>query len=301
MTATIIKCTEQEYHNDPCAVPSLSSSIAHTLLTRSPLHAWAQHPRLGGVKREAPAPDDPLAKGNVIHSILLEQPQAICVIDADNFRTKVAQELRDAAFAAGQTPILAVKYDAMFQAAKKIRLAFEKVGLAINQNQWDMEQTVLFEETAGDLHPVPVACRARVDMLNAPMIIDVKSIRSADPRTIARNFIERGYDIQHAAYVNAVEKLYTSMAGRAKMQFAFCELEAPYGVYLAEPDGMLRAHGKARWDRAVRLWEWCLRTNTWPSYSNKAESISAPPWALTEEMAEEAYEDDEKDDEKEGS
>lgn len=36
----------EEYHADPCAAPSLSSTLAGLLLNRSPRHAWTAHPRL---------------------------------------------------------------------------------------------------------------------------------------------------------------------------------------------------------------------------------------------------------------
>lgn len=37
---------ESTYHADPCAAPSLSSSIAKVLLFKSPLHARYCHPKL---------------------------------------------------------------------------------------------------------------------------------------------------------------------------------------------------------------------------------------------------------------
>ena len=46
---------EAEYHADPAPEPSLSRSLAHTLLTRSPRHAWQAHPRLN----PAWLPDEP--------------------------------------------------------------------------------------------------------------------------------------------------------------------------------------------------------------------------------------------------
>ena len=37
-----------DYHADCAPEPSLSSSIARTLLAQSPLHAYHAHPRMGG-------------------------------------------------------------------------------------------------------------------------------------------------------------------------------------------------------------------------------------------------------------
>ena len=43
----------REYHADPCPAPSLSRSIAKLLVERSPAHAYAAHPRLGGPRNRA--------------------------------------------------------------------------------------------------------------------------------------------------------------------------------------------------------------------------------------------------------
>lgn len=57
---------EAEYHADPCPEPSLSSTIAKTLLASSPLHAAVRHPRLARqqqkVEREA------FDRGKVAHA-----------------------------------------------------------------------------------------------------------------------------------------------------------------------------------------------------------------------------------------
>ena len=45
--ARILDVTHEQYLADPCATPSLNQSTAHVMLTKSPLHAWHQHPRLG--------------------------------------------------------------------------------------------------------------------------------------------------------------------------------------------------------------------------------------------------------------
>lgn len=66
------------YHSDRCDewianpgdyAPRLSRSIAVTLLSRSPLHAWHQHPKLGGGLAETPTRS--LEGGSLIHALLL--------------------------------------------------------------------------------------------------------------------------------------------------------------------------------------------------------------------------------------
>ena len=39
---------EATYHADPCIEPSASSGILRLLMDRTPMHAHAAHPRLGG-------------------------------------------------------------------------------------------------------------------------------------------------------------------------------------------------------------------------------------------------------------
>ena len=82
----------ESYQRDPCPSPSLSSHIAHRLITQSPLHAWYAHPRLNPryVEEDSTAFD----LGSCAHALLLEGEDSIAVIEADDWRTKVAKEAR---------------------------------------------------------------------------------------------------------------------------------------------------------------------------------------------------------------
>ena len=105
----IYDLTAAEYHADPCVAPSLSSGVAWELLTRSPLHAWAKHPRLN--------PDfepDHSAKfdlGTAAHTLILGKGDQIHVIDAPDYRTKEAQGQRATAILDGKTPLLTWQYE----------------------------------------------------------------------------------------------------------------------------------------------------------------------------------------------
>src|SRR5262245_46871486 len=117
MSARVLDLSHDAYIGDPCETPSLSTSIAHTLLTRSPLHAWTEHPRLGNKR---PAPTVEMDDGTIIHGLLLESGPQLDVIKADNYRTKAAQELRDAARDAGRVPVLEHKLHEMIGIAAKL-------------------------------------------------------------------------------------------------------------------------------------------------------------------------------------
>ena len=65
---------EHEYHSDPCDSPSLSASIAQTIVLESPAHAWLQHPRFGGKQIE---PTKEMDRGTLVHALLLGKGRAI--------------------------------------------------------------------------------------------------------------------------------------------------------------------------------------------------------------------------------
>src|SRR6516162_8083107 len=100
----IYTMTAAEYHGDPVETPSLSASIATILIQQSALHAKFAHPRLteNPVREEARHMDT----GSICHALMLEGENLAVVIDAENYRTKAAQEARDEARLAGKWPIL---------------------------------------------------------------------------------------------------------------------------------------------------------------------------------------------------
>jgi hypothetical protein len=278
--ARILPVTEDQYFADPCEVPSLSQSIAHTLITRSPAHAYAEHPRLG---KPADAEDEKATaavnEGSVIHSLLLGRGAPLDVIKADNYTTKVAKELRDAALKAKRIPILEWRYDEIIVAAAALRANIAQYGIEFNG---DSEVAIEWREPGID---GDVLCRGRMDhvVFDRGTVYDLKKISSADPRTCERHAVEYGYDIQHAAYTSAVSKLLPHFAGRVDFVFLFMEIEPPYQVVPCRPSGVLRELGERRWQRAVALWERCLRDEYWPGYTQTITTLEAPPWALAQE------------------
>src|SRR4051812_44666757 len=97
------RIAKNEYLSDPCERPSLSSSIASLMLQRSPAHAFAAHPRLGGHRSD---PTEAMLNGTLIDSLLCGGDTEIIESPYDEYRTKEAREWRDATAATGK---LAVK------------------------------------------------------------------------------------------------------------------------------------------------------------------------------------------------
>lgn len=274
MSAELIDAlAEADYHADPCATPSLSSSIAKVMIDRSPAHAWQAHPKLGATPR---APTATMDRGSLIHRLVLGAGASVARIDADSYRTKAAQAARDEARAAGRIPVLAHDLEAATDAAVAIRENIARQGIDLDGRS---EVSCTWQEQA--VHG-PIWCRSRFDHLveSRATILDIKTTRSAHPNACARQVIDYGYDIQRAAYVRALERARPDLAGRVRFVFIFVETEPPYAAVPAQLDAMLREYGERRWQRAVETWSQCLHTGYWPAYSTEPVRLAAPPWLM---------------------
>ena len=258
-----------EYLADPCEAPSLSSSIAGLLISRSPAHAFAAHPRLGGHRSD---PTAAMVNGTIIDSLLLGGDTELVESPHEEYRTKEAKEWKSAVLASGKQPVKEKELRYAKQAAEAIRENLYTAGLSLDGEH---QLTAIWD--VGD-----VRCRARLDHWkeSEATIVDLKTADNASPSVLGRKMVDFGYAIQHAAYISAIETLRPELAGRVKFIFAFAETEPPYAVTIAHPAGTLRALGKWQWEKAVRIWGECLKSKRFPAYGSA--EIEAPPWAMAE-------------------
>lgn len=261
------------YHSDPCEAPSLSASIAKRLVADSPLHAWNAHPRLGnGEREESTTAQD---NGTLIDRLIFDSGPPIVEVSADNWRTKAAQEQRDAALAAGHIPVLThVLAEALKTSIKVVERLAER-GIKLNGQS---QVTAIWQKNGA-------WCRGRFDhwVEETAVIYDLKWVKSAHPEAIARHMITYGVDIQSAAYVEAVETLRPELAGRVKFQPLFVESGPVLAMCVRPIAGTMRELGQRKWHRACEKWARCLAANDWPDYGDDGQ-IEAPEWALTADM-----------------
>lgn len=267
------------YHADPCSVPSLTASIAHVLVAKSPQHAWLMHPRLGGKRRDTTRG---MEMGTIAHALLLGTEHDLVVVEADDWRSKAAKDLRDAAAANGKVPCLRRDLEEAETAVKGIRSRLRAAKLKLSGKS---EVSIFWSEEADD--GSIVQCRGRLDHLvlakQRAFIYDLKSCRSAHPRACRSHAYEYGYDIQAAAYSSAIAKVLPKYAGRCEFRFLFAELEEPYALTPCVPSGAMRELGERRWRRAINSWAQCTAAKKWPGYAEGLVQLEAPPWALAEE------------------
>lgn len=284
--ARLVEMDAAAYHADLIAdAPTLSASVASTLIRSSPYHAWLRHPKLGGTPRESTQEMD---RGTILHGLVFGtlDRESVKVIEADNYRTKAAQDARDYARDRGAIPVLSREMDGYRALADAIGEAMAVSGIRLDG---ESEKVALWEE---ECELGPVQCRGRLDHvtigIDSATIYDLKTCRSAHPRACERHVIEYGYDIQRAAYVSAIERIHPDLAGRVRFVWLFVEeVESPAGkpgvvLTVAEASGAMRELGESRWRRAVEKWAKCLLSNKWPAYGTVR--LDAPDWALKEEM-----------------
>lgn len=282
----------REYHSD-AGGPRLSQSLATICVNESPLHAWQAHPLLGARPYTyEPNTDD----GTLIHSLVLEpESDNIFEIDPSQILTKdgkpakspmgteQGKRIRDAALADGKIPVLRDVLGAFAYKAKAVRSRLADHGIFFS----GASEVVIYWTEQGPFGPV--RCRCRLDHLivdepNGIRIIDLKSTDNANPRELKAICWRKGYDIQRAAYVRAVEACFPWAAGRVDYTLAFVELDKPYAVNPVELSSEFARMGEIRWERGRDRWAECLRADRWTGYAGG--TLDAPAWAAAQEMSE---------------
>lgn len=265
-----------EYHADPCPTPSLSSSIAKVLVTQSPLHAEVLHPRLNPdhVHKESPRFDI----GSAAHALLLEGDESIiCVVAADDWRKKETHEKRDEARAAGKLPILEKDYrdlSEMVTVAKSFIAGSELAGIF---ETGMAEQTILWQEPG-------IWCRARLDWLSTDqrIILDYKTCSNAAPDAFQRQIGLMHYDLQAAFYKRGLE----AVGGPDDTVYILLaqEVDPPYScsLHTLSPSFVAIANDKVR--QAIEIWQECMTTGEWPTYTNRICRAEPPNWMLNQFM-----------------
>ena len=283
--------TSDSYHADPCPAPSLSSSVARTLLGYSPLHAWTAHPKLNpAVEREEKEMYD---LGSAAHAYLFEGETGFVIVEAADWRSKDAKEQRDQARLAGKIPLLAHKWQDVQDMAAAARMQLgDHEAKPIPFRGGKAEQTLIWRE--GDIW-----CRARLDWLHDDhsAIDDLKtSSTSVNPDSWSRTLFNSGYDLQAAFYLRGLKAISGGGARGTEFRFIAIENYKPFAlaVIALAPDALALADRKV--SQAIALWGECLKRNRWPGYPLQTCYAELPPWQeaqwMERELREEGIRDD---------
>jgi hypothetical protein len=250
--------------------PTLSAGLAKLLLTHSPKHAWTQHPRLNPEYERVE--EDRFDLGTAVHSLFLQGEDIAEWINAKDWRTNDAQELRTYARRAGRVPLLLKhkpRVDAMLDA---VQAQTAELGEPRLFTHGKPEQTLVWEEHG-------VLCRARCDWLRADLaaIDDLKTAgHSANPHEWCRRTLWAiGADLQVALYRRGVKAL-TGVTP----EFRYCvvECQPPFALSVVSLAPSALEFADRKLDRALATWKECLATDTWPAYPTEVAYAELPPW-----------------------
>lgn len=275
--------SEATYHADALLnVPTLNKTTAHVMLTRSPRHAWLQHPRLNPDYEPEVKPTFDLGKAG--HSMMLKSDTEIVVVDADNWLKKAAKKTRDEAHQLGLIPLLKKNFEKterMVNAGRAQLANHEDASGAFKNGK--PEQTLVWEEDG-------VWCRCLLDWLpedGTATFYDYKTTdASAHPNEWGRRqLFDHGCDLQAAFYIRGIR----AVLGFDNPQFHFVvqERKAPYALCVIELDRHTLLFADKKVEEAIRRWRWCMEKDFWPGYPRQTVTVDIPPWREAEWLAEE--------------
>ena len=275
---------EWAYHADPCDTPSLSASLAHLMVSASPLHAWTASRKLNPDYESVDTPAFNI--GRAFHSLILDERPRVRVRekygDWPDWRSKESREWRDSMEAAGEI-VITEKEDEWLQDARFNALKTLNSSLDIQPEKLPTEVSLVWE-TGG------VTNRARVDAIDVKnrIAVDLKTTAGlADPQRWVAASMDHGIDLRAAHYLDGLNWCWPRPLDNDRVPewryiFLVVEKSAPHACSLVELDGRTIAMGQSKLECARRSWGDCLKLDDWPAWSKAVEEASAPEWRVSQ-------------------
>ena len=251
------------YHADPAPEPSLSSSVARILVERSPRHAWWAHPRLNP---DFEPDEDGTARPNLgaaAHAVALECDwDRIAFIEAADWRTKAAKDLRTDAILGGRIPLLEKNRPQVTGMVAALAPLLPEPRKA--------EATLIWQEPNG------AWCRARPDAMAPGLIVDVKTTTmAATPDGWGRRQMWE-YAMQAGLYRRGYAQIH--VGDSPAWRFVVQEQYPPYAAATFCFDNESLAYCDRLAERAIELWGACMASGEWPGYPAGANVAEMPAW-----------------------
>lgn len=263
--------TNEQYHADPCAALSLSSSGARKLMEDPPAVFWheRQHP-----KKRTKA----MNFGSGAHEWLLEpetfKDRHFILSENHNSRTNAGKAERAEAEAEGLRVLTHQEWIDL-QGMREAVLAHPYAMAAFEGGL--PEKSLIWQD-----RDTGVWCRCKPDYLpgRGRIYADYKttlSVRTVDLQSTIKNY---GYHQQASWYSDGFRAL--GLIEDPVMLFVFQEKTPPYlvrCVTVGQPSLIVaeEANYKAR-----RIFLLCSKTNEWPGYVEDIQAIDIPGWALAQ-------------------
>jgi hypothetical protein len=265
-----------EYHADRT---SISSSGLRALLAPG-CPAQFKHDR-----DHPQAPKKEFDLGNAAHTLALGEGHDIVVVDYPDYKKKDAQVERDAAYAAGKVPLLPKELEKVEAMAAAVRQHPDAGPLLAMQGV--AEQSIYWTDpTTG------VRCRVRPDWLvqhpQVTLVVDLKTTTDANPDACSKAIESYAYHQQGALYIDGVQAAGLAPEG-ARFIWIFVSKKAPHLVTVRELADQDQDIGRARNERALRIYRECESTDIWPDWTGPVPTIpqlGMPAWATIRQFEE---------------
>ncbi len=118
--------------------------------------------------------------------------------------------------------------------------------------------------------------KARPDILQGGIMIDLKTCKNASPHGFQSAMIEGGYHIQGAMCVDALQEV-EDIQIKCVVNIAI-EKEYPYAISLPVIDEIALEYGQKKYKEVLLNIKSCKEQNEWPDYD--VYTASLPKWAL---------------------
>lgn len=264
----------EQYHADPVEGGSLTSSGARRLLEVAPAR-WQYE------QAQPHTPTPAMVLGTAVHSLTLGAGPMVVEIEADSFRTKAAQQQRDAAIAAGEVPLLTADAERARGMADAVHR--HPVAKALfSPERGDAEQVMVWRDQEFEIWRRSMVDHLPRPGLKPPVLVDLKTCPDASPKGFGKSVANYGYACQAAFYLDGYRALFPG--SDPAFLFVAVEKEPPYLVAVYELDDEALAVGAARNRQAMEIYRDCVAGDSWPGHSEEIELVSLPAWATRTEV-----------------
>lgn len=266
--------TDRVVHDLPAAdyhaVKALSATGAWELANECPAIYWHRSPFNPDAARSETG--KPMDIGTALHLAVLE-PERLAdrtiEVDAADWRTKEARDVRDRAYGAGLVPLLVKDLALVGRLARALRAnpfvaeLLDGAGTEISYF-WTSEDGV--------------PCKARADIVSrdGTMLADLKASASASPPFFQRQAFSAGHFLRSPWYADGWQHVTGKRAG---YRYIVVSREEPHLVTVAELDERAIEWGRMTIRRALELFRRCRKQDRWPPYCEEPVSLSLPGWA----------------------
>lgn len=252
---------------DYLATPALGSGTALRTINQSPFHAKYHQENERDNSKVADI-------GIVAHRMLLENSEdGIKWIEADDWRTKAAKEIRDQAYSDGQIPLL-------FKQQRNIRAMVDAARHFINCSEVREMLTDGNPEVTVEWDDNGVLCKARPDYLSDNFHVSVKTVNgiTSPAAWIRYQLSSCGYDFGLQFYERGLIANGVDVGHRILV----IDQVAPYGCFLVGLDPAKKAICDSNVDRAIRTWGECVTSGIFPGFETRTMFAEPTPWELAE-------------------